>query len=107
MQGTSCQLPTWSNVEMVGDRPPWTQKIRLSITADKLRGKQAVGKTTKSALSGQGIKELHPCGLTHAPEVVKHICAVPPHVDGPVLAQALVIEPIDLCAQQGTLSCSQ
>ena len=67
VQGTSCQLPTWSNVEMVGDRPPWTQKIRLSMTADKLRGEPAVAKTTKSALSSQGIKELHPCGLTHAP----------------------------------------
>lgn len=27
---------TWSSVVMAGDSPPWTQKMVLSITADKL-----------------------------------------------------------------------
>ena len=31
-----------------------------------------------------------------APEVVEHVCAVPPHVDGAVLPQALVIEAVYL-----------
>jgi hypothetical protein len=30
-------LPTWSKVLMVGDRPPCTQKIWLSMIADKLQ----------------------------------------------------------------------
>ena len=29
-------LCTWSSVVMAGDKPPWTQKMVLSITADKL-----------------------------------------------------------------------
>ncbi len=31
---------TWSSVVMAGDRPPWTQKMVWSMTADKLRREQ-------------------------------------------------------------------
>lgn len=34
--------------------------------------------------------------LVPLPEVIKHVCAVPPHVDRPILAEALIIKPIDL-----------
>ena len=30
---------TWSSVVIAGDRPPWTQKMVLSMTADKLHRK--------------------------------------------------------------------
>jgi len=35
--------------------------------------------------------------LCEAPEVVEHVCAVPPHVHGAVFPQALVIEAVHLC----------
>ena len=32
-------FPTWSSVCTVGDNPPCTQKIRLSMSAERLQGR--------------------------------------------------------------------
>jgi hypothetical protein len=44
------------------------------------------------------------CCTSRAPEVVKHVCAVAPHVDRAVFAQALVIEAVHLCSSSSKLS---
>ena len=36
-QVSVAEFLTWSNVEMAGDRPPWTLKILFSMRADKLQ----------------------------------------------------------------------
>lgn len=132
---------------MVGDRPPCTQKMWLSITADKLhssrqgqsrRYKGTVAHPYQAAVADLVMHRAECQGGTHAqeqrtrwskltrrathctrllrasaPEVVKNVCAVPPHVDGPILSQALVIKTIHLrtrrvaawCTWPGTRYC--
>jgi hypothetical protein len=43
-----CWRLTWSSVLMVGDRPPCTQKIWLSMMADKLQQQQQQQHTKQS-----------------------------------------------------------
>ena len=109
---TSClrsMVRIWSSVVIVGDRPPWTQNIWLSMMALRLRGGfrgEAWGVLSQTqprdggsdtqpraaAVQGAGRRGRS----TTAPEVVKHIGAVAPHVDRAVLAQALVIKAVHL-----------
>ena len=124
--------PTWSSVCTVGDSPPCTQKMRLSMSAERLQGRGCKGQVlphglTQTVLRGctqtdgsvqhriqlnmsswqasaaashltvasksQPGPEEPACGTVTAvgsipaagcgcsPEVVKDVCAVPPHID--------------------------
>lgn len=54
-------MPTWSSVEMVGDSPPCTAKMLLSITADRLRstGGQGFGGSPLSQRASKHTPALH------------------------------------------------